>query len=173
MTTYTQAELKEIRVVFGEDVTFDPVTGLPQEAGIGSPSQPLVNPTSKPSLSPKPEQLTTLHRIVASMANPELMRDFDRFIAFRDEHPETCILDLPLAQIGNDPSHLALDPQKLNLFRSWLRAGRRPLPISVHDKNADGVYVLIEGHYRTESARLENHKTIRAEIIKPRESNRS
>ena len=172
MKTYTQSELKSIRTVFGEDVTFDPETGLPVEQGVGSPNQPSVNPTSAPSLSPKPEQLTTLHRIVASMANPELMRDFDRFIAFRNEHPETCILDLPLNLIANDPSHLALDAHKLNLFRSWLRDGRRPLPISIHDKNADGVYVLIEGHHRTESARLEGLKSIRGEIIKPRDSTR-
>jgi hypothetical protein len=172
MKTYTEAELKSIRTVFGEDVEFDPNTGLPIEKGVGSAAQPDALPTSAPSLSPKPEQLTTLHRIVASIANAELMRDFDRFIAFRTEHPETCILDLPLNLIENDSSHLALDPQKLNLYRSMLRAGKRPLPISVHEKNADGAYGLIEGHYRTESARLENHKTIRAEIIKPRESNR-
>jgi len=173
MKKYTQAELKEIRTVFGESVEFDPNTGLPIEQGVGSPSQPLPNPTSKPSLSPKPELLITLHRIVNSMGNAELSRDFDRFIAWRNENPEQQILDMPLEVIVNDPSHLALDETKVNLFRSWLRAGKFPLPISVHPKNADGVYQIIEGHYRTESSRRENHKTIRAMIVKSIPSNRS
>jgi hypothetical protein len=173
MKTYTQAELKDIRTVYGEDVTFDPVTGLPIEQGVGSPSQPLPNPTSKPSLSPKPELLITLHRIVNSMGNAELSRDFDRFIAWRNENPEQQILDMPLELIVADPSHLALDEAKVNLFRSWLRAGRFPLPVSVHPKNADGVHVLIEGHYRTEAARRENHKTIRASVVRSLPSNRS
>ena len=42
MKTYTQAELRDIRTVFGQDVKFDPVTGLPQEAGVGSPAQPVL-----------------------------------------------------------------------------------------------------------------------------------
>jgi hypothetical protein len=170
---YSEQELAGIRRVFGENVQFSSDTGLPIEQGVGSPSQLLPNPTSKPSLSPTPEQLTTLHRIVASMGNAELSRDFDRFVAYRKEFPDQQILDMPLELVVADPGHLALDETKVNLFRSWLRAEKRPLPISVHPKNADGIYQIIEGHYRVASARLENHKTIRASIVKPRESNRS
>lgn len=173
MKTYTQTELKEIRNVFGQDVQFEHETGLPIEVGIGSRSQPLVNPTSKPSLSPKPELLVTLHRIINSMGNAELSRDFDRFIVWRNENPEQQILDMPLEMIVADPDHLALDETKLNLYRSWLRAGRFPLQISVHPKNADGVYQIIEGHHRAEAARRENHKTIRASVKKSLPSNRT
>jgi hypothetical protein len=156
--------------VFGEDVEFDPETGEPIEKGSGSAAQPTPHPTSPKSLSPTPAQLTLLHRIVAGMANAELMRDFKRFLAFREKHPENEILDMPLTLIVNDPSHvMPLDETKVNLYRSMLRVGKFPSPVALHDKNADGVYQLIEGHYRTESARREQHKTIRAEVIKEKE----
>jgi hypothetical protein len=162
---YGPSELAAIRTVFGADVKFDPETGLPIEQGVGSDAQPTQHPTSKPSLSPTPTQMMQLYQIVASAANSELMRDFRRWEAWRLEHPEDEIVDVALDQIEADQSHLALDEHKLAVFQGMLRAQKFPLAVTLR-KISDDRYLIIEGHYRVESARREKHKIIRAEIQK-------
>ena len=53
MKTYTQAELKSIRTVFGEDVTFDP-NRLASRAGGMGPVQPQIGPHQHQVYRPSP-----------------------------------------------------------------------------------------------------------------------
>lgn len=165
MKPYTENEMRQIRRVYGEDVTFDE-NNEPQERGIGSPSQSRPNPTSKPSNAPRPEQLVFLHKMVAAAGSAELVRDFARFMAWRKAHPADCILEMPIELLATNPAHPGLDQQKLHQFRGRLRNGDIAPPVLIKDKNAEGQYLILDGHTRVAAARDEGRKFVRSRIVK-------
>jgi hypothetical protein len=164
MKTYTENELREIKNVFGEDVTFDK-DGNPVEQGVGGPLQPRVFATKKAPGGVKPAELEFLRKMVAAVGNAELSRDFERYLAWRRAHPEQTTVEIPLEMLTSSPGHPGIDSEKLLQFRARLRGGDIPPPISVR-KIADDRFRIEDGHCRTQAARDEGRRTVRAEIAK-------
>jgi hypothetical protein len=160
---YSETEMRELKTVFGENVTFDK-DGRPIEQGIGSGLQPKVFPTLKPPGGVKPVELEFLRKMVAATASKALQLDFERYLAWREAHPEQTTVEI-LTELLTSLPDPALDPEKVRVFRGRLRAGDIPPPISVR-KIADGQYAVIEGRHRIAAARDEGRKTVRAEIVR-------
>jgi hypothetical protein len=163
MKNHSEAELRNLRQVFGEDLQFD-AEGNPIEKGVGSKSQPLVFPTSKPSSAPKPEQIDFLRKMVAAAGNVDLAREFETFLKWREANPNQTVLNIPIELLISNPASTSpINSQKVAAFRAKLRAGDIAPPICV-EARSDDFYLVREGHHRAEAARLEGRQTIRAEI---------
>jgi hypothetical protein len=104
----------------------------------------------------------------AAANSPELAREFERFLKWREENPAQAqaILEIPIADLVPDPFHPGLETQKVDAFRGRLRAGDIAPPITV--KQTDAGYQIIDGHHRADATRCERRQVIRAKF--PKES---
>jgi hypothetical protein len=165
----TDAEKENYERVFGFDVKFDE-NGKPIEQGIGSPSQPNANPTSKPSTAVKPEQLEFLRKMVAACNSPTLAKDFEQFLRWRERDAihRASVVEIAVEQIINPglSKPQQTEPRKIDLYRQKLRAGLLAPPIKVSViAGSNNLFQLADGTHRLQAARLEHRQYIRAEIV--------
>jgi hypothetical protein len=166
MKTYTSEELKSIRTVFGEDVEFDPNTGLPQEKGIGSKAQPDPHPTAPPPKGVKPASIEWLRRLVAACNDIQMQTEFERFLVWMNEDVlhRASILEIPIDYVVSPEQSNPIDPDTVHLYRSMLRGGKIAPPVEV-TTYGEGLFQLQDGHHRLKAARAEGRRTIRAVIV--------
>ena len=171
MKTYSEAEMRNFKTVFGDDVTFDE-EGNPREAGIGSPSQLTPHPTSKPSTAVKPEQLEFLRRMVAATASPVLVKEFEAFLRWRERYPENAaVVEISVDAIVNNAmaQPQPLDQRKVDEYRQKIRAGGIAPPIQV-SRLSEGLFRIQDGWHRLAAARAEHRQFVRCELIKAPEA---
>jgi hypothetical protein len=134
--------------------------------------QPKVFPTLKPPGGVKPAELEFLRRMVFATSSKALQLDFERYLKWREAHPEQTTVEIPLEILTSAPGHPGIEAEKIHAFRSRLRAGDIAPPILVKDKDATGQYVILKGHHRVAAARDEGLRTVRAEIAREVQSER-
>jgi len=166
MKTYSEAEMRSLKIVYGNDITFDE-EGNPIERGVGSKFQAQPFPTSTPSTGPKAEHLEFLRKMVASTGNAQLMHEFEKFLRWRDADAinRASVLEIPIEKIIYGQSNPTI-PETVHKYRQMLRAGSIAPPVEVSIIGDGSSFRLQAGHHRLAAAREEGRRTIRAMIVK-------